>query len=239
MRSSNPVFNSIERSQAYESVDAASYGGIISKTAILLLTAVLSGFLAINYLPPETLYGVLVGAFIFAFISVLIASFSVRLAPIFSVTYALFEGVLLGVITMVFEAYVPGVATAAVLATGAIFTVMLFLYSSRTIRVTHRFRRIMYGVLFGILLFVVLSLLLSLAGVEVAFTTPLVLLVSGVFIVFGALMLTLDFDRAEMIVEGGADKRYEWMVALGLMVTIVWIYLELLRFIAIIANSRR
>jgi len=58
-------------------------------------------------------------------------------------------------------------------------------------------------------------------------------------IIFGALMLALDFDRAEMIVENGADKSYEWIVAVGLMVTIVWIYIELLRFLAIFASSRR
>ena len=64
------------------------------------------------------------------------------------------------------------------------------------------------------------------------------LVVSGALVLFGALMLTLDFDRAEMIVEGGADRAYEWTVAVGLMVTIIWIYVELLRFLAIL-NSRR
>jgi uncharacterized YccA/Bax inhibitor family protein len=97
----------------------------------------------------------------------------------------------------------------------------------------------MYAVLLGILFFIVLGFILQLLGVGISLSEPIVLLISGIFIVFGALMLTLDFDRAEMIVEGGMDRSYEWVVAVGLMVTIVWIYIELLRFLAIIANNRR
>jgi uncharacterized YccA/Bax inhibitor family protein len=62
--------------------------------------------------------------------------------------------------------------------------------------------------------------------------------ISVFLIIYGALMLTLDFDRAEAIVSSGADKKYEWMVALGLMVTIVWLYIEILRLIMIVASKR-
>lgn len=244
MRTSNPVFRTLERSEAYVGTEVASYRGIVLKTGLLLGSAVLSGFLflfaiANGLLGLEVVIPMLVISLILAFISVIVASRSVRLAAPFSMIYALSEGIFLGLITVLFEALVPGVALAAVIATAAIFTVMLFLYSSRTIRVTPRFRRIMYSILLGILLFAVLGLILPLFGVNIQFSEPVVLLISGLFIVFGALMLTLDFDRAEAIVEGGMDRRYEWMVALGLMVTIVWIYIELLRFLAIIANSRR
>lgn len=244
MRTSNPVFRTLERSEAYTSGEVASYRGIVLKTGLLLGSAVLSGFLflyaiAQGLISPELVIPMLIGSIILAFISVIVASRSVRLAAPFSIVYAISEGILLGLITVLFEAFAPGVALAAVIATAAIFTVMLFLYSSKTIRVTPRFRRIMYSILLGILLFSVLSLVLTLFGVGINFSNPVLLLISGVFIVFGALMLTLDFDRAEAIVEGGMEKGYEWMVALGLMVTIVWIYIELLRFLAIIANSRR
>jgi len=244
MRTSNPVFRTLERSEAYVGSETASYRGIMFKTGLLLGSAVLSGFLflyaiANGLLPVESVLPILVGSGILGFISVIVSSRSVRLAAPFALIYALSEGIFLGLITVMFDAYAPGVALAAVIATAAIFTVMLFLYSSRTIRVTPRFRRIMYSVLLGILLFIVLGFILQLLGVGISLSEPFVLLISGIFIIFGALMLTLDFDRAEMIVEGGMDRSYEWMVAVGLMVTIVWIYIELLRFLAIIANNRR
>ena len=245
MRTSNPILRTLERNEVYEGTgEVASYGGIVLKTGLLLGSAVLSGFLFLyaltnGLIDPSAVIPILIGSLILGFISVMVSSRSVRLAAPFAIIYALAEGIFLGLITVIFDAYAPGVALAAVIATAAIFTVMLFLYSSRTIRVTPRFTRIMYGVLLGILLFAVLSLVLSLFGVNIVLGSPIILLISGVFIVYGALMLTLDFDRAEAIVEGGMDRSYEWMVAVGLMVTIVWIYVELLRFLAIIANSRR
>lgn len=237
MRSSNPVFRSIERSEAYASTEAASYRGIVIKTGGLLLTAVLSGYLALAHLQ-DILYPLFFASIFIALISVLVASFAPRVAAPFAILYALAEGVVLGLITVLFDSFAPGAALAAVVATGAIFTVMLFLYSSRTIRVTPRFRKIMYGVLLGVLLFIVIGFIMNLAGVAIEFSNPMLLGISAIFIVFGALMLTLDFDRAEMIVESGADRHYEWVVAVGLMVTIVWIYLELLRFLVILMGNR-
>lgn len=244
MRTSNPVFRTLERSEAYVGTEAASYRGIVVKTGILLGSAVLSGFLFLNLLSqgilsPGIVIPALIISMIVAFISVMVASRSVTYAAPFSILYAVSEGVLLGLITVLFEAFAPGVALAAVIATFAIFTVMLFLYSSRTIRVTPRFRRMMYSILLGILFFIVIGFILSLFNVQIPFSNPVVLLVSGAFIIFGALMLTLDFDRAEMIVENGMDRAYEWMVAVGLMVTIVWIYIELLRFLAILSSRNR
>jgi uncharacterized YccA/Bax inhibitor family protein len=136
----------------------------------------------------------------------------------------------------------PGVAITAVVATATIFAVMLFLYSSRTIRVTSRFRKIMYTALFSILILAILFGIFSWVSPSLVASVQLngniALIVTGALVVFGALMLTLDFDRAESIVESCASKQYEWVVAIGLMVTIVWIYIELLRFLAILASRR-
>jgi uncharacterized YccA/Bax inhibitor family protein len=248
MRSSNPVFSKIERDASYSVANEATYGGITLKTILLLFLAVVSGTTVISLalegtIPAASFGGLLIGSMIVALISVLIASISPRLAMPFAILYALSEGLLLGFVTMIFDAMFPGVALTAVLATTTIFVVMLFLYSSRTIRVTSRFRKIMYTALFSILILSIVFGILSFTN------SPLVssiigdyfmfsLIISGVLIIFGALMLTLDFDRAEMIVESGADKRYEWVVAVGLMVTIVWIYIQLLRFLAILASRR-
>ncbi len=239
---SNPVFRSISRSETYTSADVATYGGIIIKTLFLLLTAVGAGFLSIMYVPVETLYSMLMVAMVVGFISVIIASRSIRLAMPFSILYSLAEGLLLGIITAIFEAMIPGIALTAIMGTLVIFFVMLFLYASRTIRVTNRFRRIMFSVMLGLLVFFILFGILSLFGstmmANIMMNPMIALGVGAIMIIVGALMLTLDFERAESIVENGADKRYEWMVSLGLMVTIVWIYIEILRFVAILTMSR-
>lgn len=243
MRStSNPVFRTISRSETYTSSDVATYGGMIIKTLFLLLVAVGAGFLSIMYIPVETLYTMLFGAMIVGFISVIIASRSVRLAMPFSILYSLAEGVLLGIITAIFESIIPGIAFTAIMGTLVIFFVMLFLYASRTIRVTNRFRRIMFSVMLGLLVFFIIFGILSLFGgtmmTNIMLNPQIALGVGAIMIIIGALMLTLDFERAESIVESGADKRYEWIVSLGLMVTIVWIYIEILRFVAILTMSR-
>lgn len=240
MRSSNPVFSSIKQQTYDDSIDVASYGGIVSRTATLLLIAIISGYLSIRYMPLEVLLPMILIAFVVALISVIIASRSIRMAMPFSILYALAEGLILGLITKFFNDSYPGIASAAIIGTVSIFGVMLFLYSSRTIRVTASYKRIMYAILFGILAFVVINLVLNLFSINIfeGASTGLLLLISGFFIVYGAFLLTLDFDRAETIVNGGVDKRAEWMVALGLMVTLVWIYIELLRFLAIVASRR-
>ena len=245
MRSSNPVFSKIQRDEAYAGASEASYTGITTKTLLLLVLAVISGFgvvyaTAQGMIPEESLVGLLIGSMIIAFISVMVASFKPSLAMPFSIIYALSEGVLLGFITALMEIAFPGVALTALIATATIFGVMLFLYSSRTIRVTPRFRKVMYTILFSILILAVLSGLLSLGGIYLfaGANSSIALIVTGALVVFGAFLLTLDFDRAETIVESGAGKEYEWVVAIGLMVTIVWIYIELLRFLAILASNR-
>jgi uncharacterized YccA/Bax inhibitor family protein len=238
MRSSNPVFRSIERSEVFTSTDAATYRGIFLKTTLMILIAAFSGYFAVTYLT-ESLYALLIPSVIIALIAVIVSMRSVRFARVGAIIYALSEGVLLGTITWIMNIYYPGIATTALVGTASIFTVMLFLYSSRTIRVTTRMRKVMYSILLGILLFFVSSMILRLFGVTIDISSSLALGISGLLIVFGALMLTLDFDRAESIVSGEYDKSYEWIVAVGLMVTLVWIYIELLRFLAIISSNRR
>lgn len=237
MRSANPVFSSIERKETFAVDQSASYSGIILKTSLLLLTAVASGFLAINYLG-DALGPVLIGSFIVGFISVLLINFIPRLGMVFGITYALSEGVILGLITYVFEAAYQGIAFAAILSTLTVFGVMLFLYSSGFIRVTSKMRRIVSTILISFLVFFIIFGILSMSF-EGLFTSPgLILGVSAVMVIFGAIMLTIDFDNAQRIVDSEADKVYEWVVAVGLMVTLVWIYIEMIRILAIISSRR-
>jgi uncharacterized YccA/Bax inhibitor family protein len=241
MRSTNPILGTIERSGAIDSVEAASYRGITLKTLSLLGLAVISAFFTISLMlgsQIEMVIPLLGLAFVIALVSVIVASFVPRVAMPFSVLYALAEGVILGFITIIIELSVPGAAITAIIGTATVFTVMLFLYTSRTIRVTSRFRRIMFSILISLLIFFIIFGILGLTQAVMIESPAIAIGISVFLIVFGGLMLALDFDRAESIVEGGADKRYEWVVALGLMVTIVWIYIEILRLVLILSSRR-
>jgi uncharacterized YccA/Bax inhibitor family protein len=240
MRSSNPVFASIERAQTYSSAETASFAGITIKTFSLLLIAIVSGFVGVTMIDPSIYPGLLFGSLIVALIAVIVGSRSVHLAMPMSIVYAIAEGLVLGFITVLAEVLVPGASYVAVIATVAIFFVMLFLYSSRVIRVTARFQKIMYAILLGILLYFILSGILSIFFPQIVgmMSSGLGIGITGFLIIYGAFMLTLDFDRAEALVASGADKRSEWMVSMGLMVTIIWLYIEILRLIIILSNRR-
>jgi len=240
VRTANPVFRNIEKQDTYAVDQTASYTGIIIKTAFLLVLAIASGVVAVTQLYAFSV-PVLIGSAIVAFIAVMISSFKPNLAMPFSIIYAVSEGILLGAITTIIEVATggEGVALTAVIGTGTIFMVMLFLYSSRIIRVTTRFRRILTSLLLGFLVFFVIFGILSSVFQVITVASPeLAIGITSIFIIYGAIMLTLDFDNAERIVEGQADRVYEWVVSVGLMVTLVWIYIELLRLLAIL-NSRR
>lgn len=242
MKSSNPVFSRIERDNVYADTAGATFGGITIKTGLMFLVAVLSGFFAFNLLltNPEALVIILPVSVIVGFISSLIGIMSVRLSAPFALLYAACEGVLLGTLTTLLDSVYPGIGISAIGATIILFGVMLLLYATRVIQVTNRFRKVMFASLITMLLVVVFNLLLSLMGINLFTAVPdgLVIGITIFLIIYGALMLTLDFDRAEFIVSAGADKRMEWQVSLGLMITIVWIYVYMIRLFAMLASRK-
>lgn len=238
MKSSNPMFR-IRTDQDVTSTTQASYLGITLKTGILLLLALVAGVFSATLLKEgnEGLYGILTASIVVSFISVIVASFSVRLAAPFTILYALAEGVLLGVLIVIANQFAPGVGSIAGITTAVIFVVMYGLYSTKRFRVTPRFRRTMFGILIS---FLVMSLMMALFGrlFFIEFSPALLMVISALLIVYGAFMLTLDFDHASRIVESGADKRYEWRVSLGLLLSIVWIYIEVLRLLVLFASRK-
>ena len=240
----NPVFSGIRVEEGIN--DAASVKGVALKTVILLAIAVVSGFLAISYgaviYENIILYlGVLFGALICG----IIGQTSPNAAKVCSIIYAVCEGILLGLVSFLFEAVIGGIVLSAVLVTATIFGVMLLLYSTNIIRVTSRFMKIVSGIgvaLVLAMLFFFLSSIIAPNNIMIMayYSSPgLMILVSGIILLYGAFMLAIDFEQVNAIVANGFDKKYEWMAALGLMVTIVWIYLEVLRLLAIIARYSR
>jgi uncharacterized YccA/Bax inhibitor family protein len=178
---------------------------------------------------PAVLIG-LVGGLVFG----LIISFKPTLAPYLSIPYAACEGLLIGGISAVLEKRYPGIAIQAVGLTIGVMAALLLAYTMRIIRVTQRFRAIVVGGTGAIFLLYLVSAVLGLFHVNVSFlndASPLSMGVSLVIIGFAALNLVLDFDLIETGVAQSAPRYMEWYAAFGTLVTLVWLYLEILRLL--------
>jgi uncharacterized YccA/Bax inhibitor family protein len=151
--------------------------------------------------------------------------------------YAAVEGVFLGAITMIFERMYPGIAVQAVLGTMATIGGMLFAYKTGMIRATPMFKKVIITATMGIMIFYLISIVASLFGASFGVhntqNASVMSIGFSVFVVaIAALNLILDFDMIERGAAEGAPKHMEWYGAFGLMVTIVWLYIEILRLIA-------
>ncbi len=235
MRSSNPIFTNLEKTTFSNSAETATKTGITIKTIILLLTTLVTGFFSVQIataLPEPVLYAVLIGSGILAFIAVMLATFVPKTALVMSIVYALLQGFVYGLITWILESIFPGVAVTALLGTGTVFTVMFILYNTGLLRGSALLRSVVLG---SLLTFIVGSLILSVTSlvnpgfIESFYSFDLAVGISLFLIVIGALMLTLDFERAENVVNMGLPKSAEWNVALGFMITLIWIYYNILR----------
>jgi uncharacterized YccA/Bax inhibitor family protein len=149
--------------------------------------------------------------------------------------YSAAQGVFLGAITGVFEQHVKrGIGFQAILGTALVFIVMLIVYRTGAIKVTPKLTRWIIGATFAALGLVVVNLLLSLFGVNTHLRDagPLGIGISLLFIGIAAFNFLLDFDMADQMIRSGTPSKYAWYVAFGLMVTLVWLYLEILRLLS-------
>jgi uncharacterized YccA/Bax inhibitor family protein len=165
----------------------------------------------------------------------LIISFKATTAPYLAIPYAALEGLAMGGFSALLERRYPGIAIQAVGLTFAVLAVLLTAYSMRLIRATQQFRAIVVGATGAIALLYVATLVLGLFHVTVPVlndSTPLGIIVSLVICGVAALNLVLDFDLIESGVAQGAPRYMEWYSAFGLLVTLVWLYLEILRLLS-------
>jgi uncharacterized YccA/Bax inhibitor family protein len=185
--------------------------------------------------PPMAFLGIVVG-----FGAVILSMFKPKLAKIFGPVYAIAYGFAVGAISKGYETFYNGIVLQAVLATASVFAVMLVLYRTRIIKVTDKFRRTVIFATLGVLVLYVGSFVFSLFGGSLPFLNGDNMALSIAFSVFvcglAALNLALDFDFIERATNSGMPKTYEWVAALGLVVTLVWLYLELLRLLSYLRN---
>ena len=161
--------------------------------------------------------------------------------PVAVLTYAALQGLFLGGLTTMFEAFYPGIAIQAFVLTAGVFGTMLVIYRMGLIPVNDNTRIILFSAMGGVFIIYMLSLVLSLFGVGIPFihdSTPIGIGFSLFVIALGAYCLACDFEFIEQGVENGAPKKYEWRAVFGLLVTLVWIYLEMLRLLAKLQSRR-
>ena len=241
MRSSNPAMTGKIFEKAGTAVEGSgtmTINGTINKIGIMLLLVIAAAAYTWNIVmgadPGRASTLAMVGA-IGGFIMALLTIFRPRSAAITAPIYAILEGLFLGAISAIINARYPGVAFQAVLLTiGTLFT-MLFLYRSGRIRATPRFRRGVMMATGAVFFAYLISWIMSLFGMPMGFmhsAGPLGILINLVIIVIAALNLIMDFDFIEKGSQMGAPKYMEWYGAFGLMVTLIWLYIEFLRLLS-------
>jgi uncharacterized YccA/Bax inhibitor family protein len=210
--------------------------GTVNKTAMSLIVLLVAAMYvwgkgAQGQLPMFWVWGGVIGGFVVA----MVTTFKPVWAPYTTPLYAALEGLALGGISYVFEQMYPGIVAQAVFLTFGTLGALLFAYRSGIIRATENFKLGVFAATGGIGLVYLLSFVLGFFGISV----PLIhssgtfgILFSVFVVVIAALNLVLDFDFIEQGAERGAPKYMEWYGAFGLLVTLVWLYLEILRLLA-------
>jgi uncharacterized YccA/Bax inhibitor family protein len=238
IRSTNPVLKEKAFAGQFVTGEAMTIQGTVNKTGLLLLFVVVAaawtwGLSHSN--TPEAAFPWMIGGALGGFVVALLTVFKKTWAPLSAPIYALLEGLFLGGISAVFERSYPGIAVQAVSLTFAVMFVMLLAYKFGVIRATRGFKLGVIAATGGIALVYVVNMVMSLFfHTNMSFlysSTPLGIGISLVIVVIAALNLIIDFDMIETAARMGAPKYMEWYGAFGLMVTLVWLYLEILRLL--------
>jgi uncharacterized YccA/Bax inhibitor family protein len=177
--------------------------------------------------------------FLLTLIVGIIGAFAYRAAPVTSVLYALGEGSLLGIASRYYELRFEGIVSQALVATLCVFLAVYLLYALRVVKVTSRFAAVVVAATGGFVLLYLVAWLMSSLGVDLRFLyapTPLGIGISALIVILGALNLTLDFDFIEKAEAAGAPRYMQWYGAFGLMLSLIWIYVYVLRLIALVRS---
>ena len=238
-KTSNPALNEKTfEGRVAVAGEAMTLQGTVNKTGVLLLCVVITSAwtwgIAHSQAPEAALpwmMGGLIGGLVFALATIFKKEWSPITAPI----YALCEGLVLGGISALLERSYPGIAIQAMGLTFGVTAVMLMLYRTGVLRATPKFTVGVVAATGGIFLVYMVDLVLGMFGRHVPLLNssgPLGIGVSAVIVIIAALNLILDFDFVETGVHARAPKYMEWYGAFGIMVTLVWMYMEILRLLS-------
>ena len=246
LRSGNPslnskVFENLERPKNGSLLldDVMTIQGTVDKTGISLALLVFSGYFA--YVPNGLMYMIIGG--LGGFIVALVTIYKKTWAPITVPLYAMLEGLLLGSISYMYGQMFEGIVLNAIILTVSILVSLLLVYKSGYIKVTENFKLGVAAATGGIFLVYLFSFFASFFGINFSFLNPtngslMSIGISLFIVIIASLNLVMDFDFIEEGAEKGAPKYMEWYGAFGLLVTLVWLYLEILRLLGKL-NSRK
>jgi len=213
---------------------------VVQRTGAMLLVLVLAGAAAWELVPLHSFQAALVVGLIGGLGLGLYMSFTMKANAALCLAYSAFEGVALGSISKAFESVYPGIVIEAVTGTVMVALGMLFVYKIGAIRVTPKFTRVLVGAMFGVLgLMLVngIAYLFTPDGLGIRGNGPAAVIFSLICIAIAAMNLVWDFDVIERGIRNGADEKFAWYASFGLMVTLVWLYLEILRLLGNLRNN--
>lgn len=237
-----------ESANSYSNVERCTKQGIGVKTILLVFVTFITALaMMVNLHRFDNLglglYGVVT---IINVVLQLIICFSPRMTKTLSIPYAVSEGLLIGVLVGLLEFALPGtgyqIGLLSLVMTIAIFLAASILYTTGIIKVTNKFRTFMFVSLFGILIGSLAVSILSIfmpGLISLIFGYNLSLIVAVVFVVLAGLYVTISLDNAHKMVEAGFDKECEWYAAYGILINLIWLYLEILRLLLIVASKNR
>lgn len=257
--SSNPAFRNLPTTGGYATFNQAPAGfpgaapgyqtpgappttrpmtvdDVVTKTAITLAVLVAAG--ALTWVSGA--YWLALPAMIVGLVLALIVIFKKTVSPPLILAYAAAQGVFLGAISAWFNAVWPGIVVQAVIGTVGVFGGMLVVYKTGAVKVTPRFTKWMMGALIGAVGLMVVNLVASFfvdGGLGLRDGGPLAIIFSLVVIGVAAFSFLLDFDAADQAIRAGAPEKTAWYIAFGLTITLVWLYLEILRLLSYLQSE--
>ena len=240
MRSGNPALSSKTFINTTDvGAEKMTIEGTVNKTAMsLLLLLATASYTWINPSP-----GLMMLGFIGGFIMAIVTIFKKTWAPYTVSGYALLEGLALGGISRIFEMRYPGIASQAIFLTFGILAALLLAYKTGVIKPTENFKLGVFAATGGIFIMYLISFIMSIFGSGMSIMNPnnasmMSIGFSLFVVVIASLNLVMDFDFIEEGAEKGAPKYMEWYGAFGLLVTLIWLYLEILRLLAKLQSRR-
>ena len=242
MRTANPALQSdtFKKSMAGSvgSSELMTINGVVNKTGLALLLLIISA--SVTWSDP-TLSGLAILGFVAGLVAAIVTIFKPTIASITVPVYAISQGLVLGAISRIFEMQYPGIAVQAIFLTFGTLGSLLLAYMSGLIKATENFKLGVFAATGAIGVLYLINFVMSFFGTGIGVihsSSPMGILFSLGVVVIAALNLVLDFDFIEEGAEIGAPKYMEWYATFGLLVTLIWLYIEILRLLSKL-NSRR
>jgi uncharacterized YccA/Bax inhibitor family protein len=215
---------------------ALTIDDVVTKTAITAGAALVAGVL--TALAGPAFAWLVLPAFLVGLVISLFIIFKQSSNPALVMTYSIAEGIALGGITGIIDDRFPGIGTQAVIGTFGVFIGMLVIYKTGAVRVTPKLTKWVMGAMIGVVVLMLANFVASLFGANLGLRDggPLAIGFSLVVIGVAAFSLLLDFDQADRAIRAGVPARFAWYIAFGLMTTLVWLYIEILRLLSYFAR---